>query len=120
MYTYSDIGYWFCRDLIGDNPLASDAYRKLSPIYLADQVSTPIMFIPNVDDYRCPLDQSVGFHQLLKSLGKESYIAVFKKGDHTHGMSGAPKHRLKRIKLILQFFDWKLVQHREGFTPNIG
>ncbi len=119
MYTYSDIGYWFCRDLIGENPLESEEYRKLSPIYLAHKVKTPILFIHSVEDYRCPLEQSISFHHLLKTLHKESYIAVFRKGDHAHSINGTPKHRLKRIKLIQQFFDAKLVRQQVGFTPKI-
>lgn len=120
MYTYSDIGYWFCRDLIAKNPLVDEEYRRLSPIYLADRVTTPVLFIHSVEDYRCPLEQSVSFHQLLRSMGKESYIAVFRRGDHTHSLSGTPKHRLKRLRLIEQFFDAKLVRHEEGFKPDLA
>jgi dipeptidyl aminopeptidase/acylaminoacyl peptidase len=119
MYTYSDIGYWFCRDLIGEDPLQSEEYRKLSPIYLAHKVNTPILFIHSVEDYRCPLEQSVSFHQLLKTLRKESYIAVFKKGDHAHSINGSPKHRHKRLELIQQFFDAKLLRQQAGFTPKL-
>ncbi|MEM3794681.1 MAG: S9 family peptidase [Thermoprotei archaeon] len=120
MYTYSDIGYWFCKDLIGEDPLQSEEYRRLSPIYLARNVNTPILFIHSTEDYRCPLEQSVSFHQLLKTLHKESYIAVFKKGDHVHSLNGSPKHRLKRLKLIQQFFDTKLVRQEEGFKPEFA
>ncbi|HDJ50579.1 MAG TPA: S9 family peptidase [Thermoprotei archaeon] len=114
-YAFSDIGLWFDREIIGDNPLENENYRKLSPIFYANNVKAPILIIHSLEDYRCPLDQSVMFYHVLKDLGKEAYIAIFKRGAHGHSIRGSPKHRAKRYKLIVEFFMRKLMKGEEGF-----
>jgi len=114
-YAFSDIGLWFDREVIGDNPLENENYRKLSPIFYAKNVKAPILIIHSLEDYRCPLDQSVMFYHVLKSLGKEAYIAIFKKGAHGHSLRGSPRHRAKRYKMIMEFFIRKLIKQEEGF-----
>ncbi|MFP4646968.1 MAG: S9 family peptidase [Candidatus Acetothermia bacterium] len=109
-YSFSDIGFWFDRELIGENPFEDRSYRDRSPIFSAPEVETPTLFIHSREDYRCPMDQSIGFHHALRDLGKESYLALFKKGPHGHSRTGSPKHRLKRYKLIVEFFISKLVE----------
>ena len=114
-YAFSDIGLWFDREVIGDNPLENENYRKLSPIFYVKNVKHPILIIHSMEDYRCPLDQSVMFYHLLKEEGKEAYIAVFKKGSHGHSLRASPKHRAKRYKLFYEFFERKLKKYEEGF-----
>ena len=109
-YAFSDIGLWFDREVIGDDPLHNESYRELSPIFYADRVKASLLLIHSLEDYRCPLDQSVMFYHVLKSLGKDVYIAIFKKGPHGHSIKGKPKHRMKRYKLIMEFFERKLMR----------
>lgn len=116
-YAFSDIGFWFDKNLIGEDPLTNENYRKLSPIFYAKNVKTPLLLIHSLEDYRCPLDQSLMFYTVLKDLGKEVYIAIFKKGAHSHSVQGSYSHRLKRYKLILEFFKQKLMLKREKFDP---
>lgn len=103
--------------MIGEDPLTNENYRKLSPIFYAKNVKTPLLLIHSLEDYRCPLDQSLMFYTVLKDLGKEVYIAIFKKGAHSHSVQGSYSHRLKRYKLILEFFKQKLMLKREKFDP---
>ncbi|MCK4393008.1 prolyl oligopeptidase family serine peptidase, partial [Candidatus Bipolaricaulota bacterium] len=103
-YAFSDIGFWFDKELIGENPLIDESYKKRSPIFSAEKVETPVLIIHSLEDYRCPLDQSVMFYHVLKDLGKEAYIAIFKKGPHGHSVIGTLHHRWKRYKLIVNFF----------------
>jgi len=117
-YAFSDIGFWFDKDLIGENPLMDESYKKRSPIFSAEKVETPVLIIHSLEDYRCPLDQSVMFYHVLKDLGKEAYIAIFKKGPHGHSRLGSPQHRLKRYRLIMEFFTQKLIRKKEGFPVN--
>ncbi|MCD6558732.1 MAG: S9 family peptidase [Palaeococcus sp.] len=115
-YAFSDIGLWFDKEVIGENPLENENYKKLSPLFYADRVKAPLLIIHSLEDYRCPLDQSVMFYHVLKDLGKEAYIAIFKKGAHGHSLRGSPRHRAKRYKLIMEFFERKLVEGKEGFN----
>ena len=112
-YAFSDIGLWFDKEVIGDEPLKNENYRKLSPIFYANKVKTPVLFIHSLEDYRCPLDQSLMFYHVLKSMGKEAYIAIFKKGEHGHSIRGKPEHRRKRYKIFLEFFIKKLKENKE-------
>ena len=114
-YAFSDIGLWFDREVIGENPLKNENYKKLSPIFYAENVKAPVLFIHSLEDYRCPLDQSLMFYHVLKALGKEAYMAIFKKGPHGHSVKGLPKHRMKRYKLVLNFFTQKLKRNKEKF-----
>ncbi|WP_457753573.1 prolyl oligopeptidase family serine peptidase [Thermococcus sp.] len=114
-YAFSDIGLWFDKEVIGDNPLENENYKKLSPLFYAENVKAPILIIHSLEDYRCPLDQSVMFYHVLKDLGKEAYIAIFRKGAHGHSIRGSPRHRAKRYKLFMEFFERKLKRYEEGF-----
>ena len=78
-------------------------------------MKAPILLIHSLEDYRCPLDQSLMFYNVLKDLGKEAYIAIFKRGPHGHSIRGSPKHRAKRYKLFIEFFERKLRKYEEGF-----
>ncbi len=114
-YAFSDIGLWFDRELIGHEPLKDDNFRTLSPLFHAEKVNTPLLLIHSLEDYRCPLDQSLMFYNVLKDLGKEAYLLVFKKGAHGHSREGLPRHRAKRYKAIIEFFNQKLVEQSAGF-----
>ncbi len=115
MYGFSDISLWFVKEVVGEDPFTDENYRKLSPFFHVKNVKTPVLIIHSLEDYRCPLDQSVMFYHALKDLGKEAYIAVFKKGAHGHSLFASPRHRSKRHKLIVEFFKRKLVQMEKGF-----
>ncbi len=114
-YAFSDIGLWYDVEVIGPNPLENENYRKLSPLFYAENVKAPLLLIHSLEDYRCPLDQSLMFYNVLKDLGKEVYIAVFKRGPHGHSIRGSPKHRSKRYRLFVEFFERKLKRYEEGF-----
>ncbi|AEH24767.1 alpha/beta hydrolase family protein [Pyrococcus yayanosii] len=115
-YAFSDIGLWFDKEVIGADPLKNENYRKLSPLFYVENVKAPLLLIHSLEDYRCPLDQSLMFYHALKDLGKEVYIAIFKRGAHGHSVRGSPRHRAKRYKLFVEFFERKLKKYEEGFN----
>ncbi|WP_028843236.1 MULTISPECIES: S9 family peptidase [Pseudothermotoga] len=117
-YAFSDIGFWFDKSLIGNDPLSNPNYRELSPIFYVKNIKTPLLLIHSLEDFRCPLDQSLMFYTILKDFGKEVYLAIFKKGAHGHSVQGSYTHRLKRYKLIVEFFKQKLLEEKEGFDVN--
>ncbi len=112
-YAFSDIGLWFDREVVGDEPLENENFKKLSPLFYAENVSTPILLIHSLEDYRCPLDQSLMFYHVLKSMGKESYIVIFKQGEHGHSIRGKPRHRAKRYRIFVDFFVKKIKENKE-------
>lgn len=107
----SDIGYYFDPDQIGSTPIDKiDNYIKQSPVYHIKKVRTPILLIHSMEDYRCFIDQSLAFHIALKLHNKESRLIIFNKGSHGHSVLANPRHRRKRYKLILEYFNEKLVR----------
>lgn len=115
-YAFSDIGLWFDYELVGAESPTSGKFRDASPVYYAERVKTPILLIHSLEDYRCPLDQSLMFHHVLRNMGKESYLMVFKKGAHSHSREALPRHRTKRYRAILEFFRQKLVEGKPDFA----
>ncbi len=112
-YAFSDIGLWFDREIVGDEPLKNENYRKLSPLFYADRVKASVLLIHSLEDYRCTLDQTVMFYHVLKSLGKDAHIVIFKEGEHGHSIRAKPRHRMKRYKIFLEFFNKKLKEGKE-------
>lgn len=113
MFGTTDIGPFFNKDAIGGEPWNNaEKYLEKSPLLKADQVKTPIMFIHAVDDYRCGVDQSIQFFTALSCLGRKAKLLLFPNGGHIFGWTGRPKHRIKRLKYKLNWFDSFLKEKR--------
>jgi dipeptidyl aminopeptidase/acylaminoacyl peptidase len=105
-YWTTDIGFYFAPDQIGGTPWTNEeAYREKSPITYATQVNTPIMFVHSYHDYRCWIDQSIGFYTALKTLGKETRLTLFTEGSHVFRSLAKPSIRKERLKQMLKWFD---------------
>ena len=105
-YGVSDIGEWFCADQQAGN--IDDDLEKLwdhSPLKYASNVVTPTLFIHSDQDYRCPLEQGVQLFQYIRSKGVEARLVVFHGENHELSRSGQPKHRLRRLREITDWFD---------------
>ncbi len=104
-YWASDIGYWFNPDQIGGTPHDNlEEYIRRSPAYNVDDVETPVLIIHSMEDYRCFIDQALAMHLSLALKGKKSKLLVFKKGSHSHSITGEPRHRMKRLEAKLRWF----------------
>ncbi|NPA76012.1 MAG: S9 family peptidase [Euryarchaeota archaeon] len=107
-YAFSDVGLWYDKEVVGEEPFKDDTYRRLSPLFYVDNVKASILLIHSMEDYRCPIDQSLMFYHLLKERKKDAHMLMFKKGAHGHSIYASPRHRLKRYKIFVEFFDAKL------------
>jgi len=102
----TDIGFYFVPDQICGDPINNrEVLISKSPLYNADKVKTPVLFIHSMNDYRCYIDQALTFFTTLKYLGKEAKLALFKEGVHAFALIGKPVNRVKRLKIILEWFD---------------
>jgi acylaminoacyl-peptidase len=106
MYGTSDIGWYFVEDQICCTPWknAEKCWEK-SPLRLAPNVKTPILVIHSDEDYRCWLDQAIQWFTALRVNGIEARLAVFPGEDHDLSRKGKPGHRVRRLKLILEWLD---------------
>jgi dipeptidyl aminopeptidase/acylaminoacyl peptidase len=104
----TDIGYYFNVDQIGTTPWAADGADTMwwhSPLRYADQVSTPTLLIHAEEDYRCWLDQGLQMFTALRYHGVESRLVLFRGENHELSRSGKPRHRLRRLREIVGWFD---------------
>lgn len=102
----TDIGYYFVDDQIGATPW--NDMEKLwhhSPMKYADQVTTPTLFIHSEEDYRCWIAEGIQMFTSLKYHGVESRLCMFRGENHDLSRSGKPKHRVKRLEEITNWFN---------------
>ena len=114
MYLTSDIGWYFVEDQLCCSPWRSpEKCWEKSPLRLADRVKTPTLVIHSEQDYRCWLDQAVQWFTALRLHGTKARLAVFPGENHDLSRSGKPMHRVKRLKIILEWLDKHLAGEEE-------
>lgn len=102
----TDIGYFFVEDQQAATPWSN--VEKLwfhSPMKYADKVQTPTLFIHSDEDFRCWIAEAYQMFTSLKYNGVEARICVFKGENHELSRSGKPKHRIRRLKEITNWFN---------------
>lgn len=102
----TDIGYYFVEDQQAATPWTN--FEKLwfhSPMKYADRVNTPTLFIHSEEDYRCWLAEGLQMFTSLKYNGVEAKFVMFRGENHELSRSGKPKHRIRRLKEISDWFD---------------
>ena len=103
----TDIGYFFVKDQFkGATPW--NKHEKLwdgSPLKYADKVSTPTLFIHSREDYRCWLPEGIQMFTALKYHDIESRLCIFKEENHELSRGGKPKHRIRRLQEIIEWFN---------------
>ena len=102
----TDIGYYFVDDQIGATPWNDmEKLWEHSPMKYADKVSTPTLFIHSEKDYRCWVAEGIQMFTSLKYHGVESRLVMFREENHELSRSGKPKHRIKRLEEISNWFN---------------
>ncbi len=102
----TDIGYFFNADQIGATPWSD--MGKLwfhSPLKNAHKAQTPTLFIHSENDYRCWLPEGLQMFTALKYHGVDSKLVMFRGENHELSRSGKPKHRIRRLQEMTQWFD---------------
>ena len=102
----SDIGPYFAQDQNAGNPF--DNPEKLwqhSPLRYAANVKTPTLFIHSDEDYRCPLAEGLQMYTALVEHGVPARLCMFHGENHELSRSGKPKHRVRRLTEITDWFE---------------
>ena len=81
-----------------------DAYLRMSPITYVRDIGTPLLILHSENDLRCPVSQAEELFVALKLLGKEVEFWRFPGEGHELSRSGAPRHRVERLEIILDWF----------------
>jgi len=106
--TNSDAATAF-RTYIGRSHLEDpDAYLRQSPITYVSEMKTPVLMLHSENDLRCPIGQAEELFVALRLLGREPVLVRFPGESHELSRSGAPRHRIERAQLILDWFTEKL------------
>ncbi|AEH25410.1 S9 family peptidase [Pyrococcus yayanosii] len=102
----TDIGYYFAPDQIGGDPWSNtQAYWDKSPLKYAPNIETPLLIIHSMEDYRCWLPEALQLFTALRHLGKTVELAIFPGENHDLSRSGKPKHRVRRLELIVGWME---------------
>ena len=102
----TDIGYYHNLSAIQADPWTS--FEKMwahSPLAYADKAKTPTLFIQSDEDYRCWMADAVQMLQALLMHGVPARMCLFHGENHELSRSGKPKHRIRRLKEITEWFD---------------
>ena len=102
----TDIGYFFADDQNNATPWSDiDKLWFHSPLKYADKVTTPTLFIHSEEDLRCSIPEGLQMFTSLKYHGVDSRLCMFRGENHELSRSGKPKHRVKRLEEITNWFD---------------
>jgi dipeptidyl aminopeptidase/acylaminoacyl peptidase len=100
------------RALLGGTPQeVPELMRDRNPIYFADEVRAPVLFIIGENDSRCPLPQAMLYVDKLKARGHPHELYLFGTG---HGSFDSDE-RVRQTRVMLKF----LTEHVPGVTADI-
>lgn len=105
-FATTDIGYFFVDDQQGGTPWNNP--EKLwfhSPLKYADKAKTPTLFIHSEQDYRCLIPEGIQMFTALKYHGVDARLCMFRGENHELSRSGKPKHRIRRLKEMTDWFN---------------
>ncbi len=109
----TDIGYFFGPDQLGGDPWSNtEGYAEMSPLTYVRNVETPLLLIHSMEDKRCWMAEAFQFFTALKYFEKEAKLALFPDETHELSRSGKPNHRIKRLDLILEWFEEHLKEKK--------
>lgn len=114
----SDIATAF-RSYVGTTHLEEPAaFLAHSPITYVKEMATPVLIVHSEDDLRCPINQAEELFVALRLLGREPVLVRFPGESHELTRSGAPRHRVERAEIILDWFRQHLLgEETSGASP---
>ena len=102
----SEIGMSFDGNETGATPWSDPKKMwEQSPLKYACHAKTPILFIHSLQDYNCPLQQGLEMFTAMKYFHVPSKMVIFEGENHNLCRSGKPKHRIRRLREMLEWFD---------------
>ena len=107
MYGVSDIPPIMCSETCDTDPYSEKGFAQMwdvSPLKYIGNAKTPTLIIHSDEDYRCPIEEGYQLFTALKYKGIPAKMVVFHGENHELSRSGKPKHRVKRLKEITDWF----------------
>jgi len=105
----SDIGPHFPAGYLGVSHLDDpEEFVRQSPVTYWRDMHTPLLILHSENDLRCPIEQGEDLYVRLKSAGRDVEFVRVPGESHELSRSGAPRHRVERLEVILDWFARKL------------
>lgn len=102
----SEIGFTFDANEMGADPWTGmEKMWQQSPLKYACNARTPILFIHSLGDYNCTVDQGIEMFAAMKYFGVPARMCLFEGENHSLSRSGKPRHRLRRLSEMMNWFD---------------
>lgn len=102
----TDIGYYHNLSALKCDPWNSpEEIWHHSPLKYADKCVTPTLFIQSDEDYRCWMGDAIQMFTALRMHGCPTRLCLFHGENHELSRSGKPKHRIRRLREITEWFD---------------
>ncbi|RKX71182.1 hypothetical protein DRP43_02710 [candidate division TA06 bacterium] len=101
----SDGGYYFKHEFKTTFWENIEYYLKYSPISYVKNIKTPLLIIHSENDLRAPIEQAEQLFVALKMLKRKVRFARFPEESHGLSRIGTPSRRIKRIELIVDWFN---------------
>ena len=107
----TDIGYYHNLSAVQSDPWSSpEEMWNRSPLKYADKCVTPTLFIQSDEDYRCWMADAIQMFTALRMHGCPTRLCLFHGENHELSRNGKPKHRVRRLKEITDWFNTYLKQ----------
>lgn len=101
----TDIGYYHNLSAVQSDPWTSqEAMWDRSPLKYADRCKTPTLFIQSDEDYRCWMGDALQMFTALRMHGVPTRVCLFHGENHELSRNGKPKHRIRRLREITEWF----------------
>ncbi|HEX4211755.1 MAG TPA: S9 family peptidase [Candidatus Dormibacteraeota bacterium] len=110
----SDAGGYFQQELGVDPVEDPDEFLRMSPTSYIKSMSTPLLILHSENDLRCHIEQADSLWVPLHRRGHDVEYYRFPAESHELSRSGAPKHRVRRAELIVDWFTRKLKSNGEA------
>jgi dipeptidyl aminopeptidase/acylaminoacyl peptidase len=88
----------------GDPWDAPEFYLERSPITYVRQMRTPMLILHSEQDHRCPIEQGEQLFVALKKQGVPALFVRFPNESHDLSRTGQPRHRIERLRHIVEWF----------------
>lgn len=101
----TDIGLTFDIEQVAGDPWSNLENMWIqSPLKWAHKAKTPTLFIQSDQDYRCYMADAIQMFTALKYFGTETRMCLFHGENHELSRSGKPKHRVRRLTEMVNWF----------------
>ena len=102
----TDIGFTFDIEQVAGDPWSNLENMWIqSPLKWAHRAKTPTLFIQSDQDYRCYMADALQMFSALKYHGVDARMCLFHGENHELSRSGKPKHRVRRLTEMVNWFE---------------